>query len=202
MATLGNDRTRTRRLGQGSLAALAAIATIAVSGCTATITTSDTISDRWVLQLANTADGDITDGSMEDLISTIRAGCQVRIAWGARRAADPSRTIEHSAEPLWISIRSGETVTAQIGGFSANLSVLGEDPAEHPRYERFGGTEQLTEWRADIGTDGSFNAVWFRAGTGEFIERIPQRHPMRWYADCDVTDAPPLYPSDSATRVP
>ncbi|MEL7312582.1 MAG: hypothetical protein AAFN07_13805 [Pseudomonadota bacterium] len=161
-------------------------------GCTAT---SDLV-PSWHLQLAHDANGNVTDGSEQNLVATIRAGCQIRVAWGARRRADPQRTIEHSAEPQWISVRDGQSVAAQIGGFTPNLSVFGEDPASHPRFERFGGTETLVEWRADIATDGSFNAVWYQPHSGTFVERVPQQHPMRWYADCVAISEAPLYPSE------
>ncbi|MEM9057542.1 MAG: hypothetical protein AAGD86_08705, partial [Pseudomonadota bacterium] len=157
-------------------------------------------SNPWHLRVAHSAQGEVTAGSVAALIDSIRAGCRVRVAWGARRAADPTRTIEHSAVPNWIAVRSGESVSAQIGGFTPNLRVLGDAPDEHPRYARFGGTTTLTEWRADLSTDGSFDAVWFHPHDGSFVERVPQRHPMRWYADCLGVDASPLYPPPDAAR--
>ena len=75
-----------------------------------------------------------------------------------------------------------------------NLSVLGEPESEHRNRDRFGGVNQVVKWRANLKTDGTFDAVWFAPHSGEFIERIPQRHPMRWYADCQPTENRPLYP--------
>ncbi|MEL7025518.1 MAG: hypothetical protein AAGL69_17410 [Pseudomonadota bacterium] len=163
---------------------------VAMAGCVASPPTNS----RWHLQLAHDASGEIVDGSVARLIDSVRSGCDLRVAWGARRRVDPTRTIEHSATPLWISVRDSNTLSAQIGGFTPNLSVLGENPDEHPRFERFGGTETLVEWRADISIDGTFNAVWFRPHTGELIERVPQRHPMRWFADCEAGPSDPLFP--------
>jgi len=56
-------------------------------------------------------------------------------------------------------VRNSETVKVQIGEFLINLSVLGEPAAEHPRRERFGGTEKAVMWRANFVTDGTFDAV-------------------------------------------
>ncbi|MEO1657409.1 MAG: hypothetical protein AAFR65_06780 [Pseudomonadota bacterium] len=149
----------------------------------------------WQLKLAHTAEGEVTAGSEAALIDAIRGGCDLKVAWGARRLADPQRTIEHASRPLWVAVRDGETVEVQLGDYLINLSVLGEPNEAHLQRERFGGTEQVVFWRANLRTDGTFDAVWYAPHSGEFIERVPQRHPMRWYANCGTTDTPPLYPS-------
>ncbi|MEP2103193.1 MAG: hypothetical protein ABJP02_18095 [Parasphingorhabdus sp.] len=149
----------------------------------------------WHLALAHDRDGNIQAGNHESLISGIRSGCQVRVAWGTKRAADPSRTIEHSATPVWISIRNGKEVEVQLSDFVINLAVLGEPAADHPRRERFGGTDKAVNWRANLKTDGSFDAVWYDMATGKFITRVPQRHQMKWFTDCKPDSSEPLFPS-------
>jgi len=151
----------------------------------------------WTLVLSHDAEGVVTSGAQKNLVNAIRNGCQIRVAWGARRAADPSRTIEHIAEPLWVSVRDSESVEVQVGDFLINHRVLGEPAADHPRRERFGGTEKAVMWRANLKTDGSFDAVWYYPHNGEFITRIPQRHPMKWFADCPDAPASPLFPAEN-----
>lgn len=85
--------------------------------------------------LSHTADGSVRQGSNENLVSVIRKGCQIRVARGARRAADPMRTIEHSATPEWVSVRDGNQVEVQLDHFLINHKALGEPNSDHPRRE-------------------------------------------------------------------
>ena len=48
-------------------------------------------------------------------------------------------------------------------------------------------------WRANLKTDGTFDAVSYDAATGEFITRVPQRHPLRWFVNCVPGEDEPLY---------
>ncbi|MEL6544347.1 MAG: hypothetical protein AAFQ82_06960 [Myxococcota bacterium] len=89
-------------------------------------------------------------------------------------------------------MRDGKNVEVQLEGFLSNLATLGAPLDEYPQTERFGGTDRAVWWRALLKTDGSFNAIWF-AEDGALIERIPQQHPMVWYADCDPSESTPLY---------
>ena len=157
--------------------------------------TNAAIGSPWHLAIAHDRQGNVQSGHIDLLISAVRRGCQIRIAWGARRAADPSQTIEHIASPDWVAVRNSQTVEVQLSDFVINLGVLGEPSKDHPRRERFGGTEKAVNWRANLKTDGSFDAVWFDAASGEFIERIPQRHPMKWFVDCPPGESQPLFPS-------
>ncbi|MFK7889055.1 MAG: hypothetical protein AB8G16_19525 [Gammaproteobacteria bacterium] len=149
----------------------------------------------WHLMLAHDRDGDVTAGSPEHVASAVRNGCQIRIAWGARRIADATQTVEHVADAVWISVHNGTRIRAQVDGFMSNLAVLGEPLAEHPRFERFGGTSNAVLWRATLSNDGQFNAIWYGANDGQLKFRAPQRHPMRWYADCAARQSEPLYPA-------
>lgn len=148
----------------------------------------------WHLAVKHDSQGVIQEGELERLVDAVRAGCDIRVAWGARRRADSTRTIEHIAEPVWVSVRDGGSVEVQLDQFMINLGVLGEPAAEHPQREPYGGTERAVMWRANLKTDGTFDAVWYDAATGEFITRVPQRHPMSWFTDCVPGNAAPLYP--------
>jgi len=147
----------------------------------------------WNLMLSHTADGSVRQGSNENLVSVIRQGCQIRVAWGARRAADPKRTIEHIANPVWVTVRDGNQVEVQLNDFLINHKVLGEPSSQYPQRERFGGTDKAVMWRANLKTDGTFDAVWYYAHSGEFITREPQTHPMKWFADCEPSSSEPLF---------
>ncbi|MEL7296936.1 MAG: hypothetical protein AAGJ86_04690 [Pseudomonadota bacterium] len=148
----------------------------------------------WHLLLAHDSDGTVSEGAAEQVANAVRHGCVVRIAWGARRLADPSQTVEHVAEATWISVRNGDQLQAQLDGFMSNLHALGAPAEQHPRLDRFGGSEQAILWRALLSNDGHFDAIWYGSVDGALKARIPQQHPMRWYADCDGKAAMPLYP--------
>lgn len=186
MATLGSRRTSPA--GACATVALAAV----LGACVGTQPVAGT--DTWVLQLAHTKDGDVLTGSEAALVQAIRSGCTVRVAWGGRRRSDPSLTVEHAAILTWVTVRNGTSVSGEIRGLTPNRSVLGEDPASHPTMDRFGGTSAVVEWRAGVATDGTFDAIWFYPHSGEFIERVPQRHPMRWFTDCQGLTTQRLYP--------
>ena len=166
----------------------AALAVLMIGACTAPENSG------WHVMLSHDADGSVESGSVDNIVAAVRSGCQLRVAWGARRAADPSQTIEHIAEPIWVSIRNGDSVEIQLDNFLINHSVLGEPEAEHPRRERFGGTSKTVMWRANLKTDGSFDAIWYSPQTGKLITRIPQQHRMKWFADCQPGQTEPLFP--------
>ena len=105
---------------------------------------------KWHLALRHDDQGLVDAGSVDDLIAAVRLGCEIRVAWGARRRADPTRTIEHVATPIWVSVRDSKTVEVQLGDFLINLGVLGEPAEEHPQREPYGGTEKAVIWRANL----------------------------------------------------
>ncbi len=150
---------------------------------------------QWRLLLKHDRDGKVLSGDVGELISAVRQGCDLRVAWGARRNADPSRTIEHVSTPIWVAVRDGAVVEVQLDDFVINLSVLGEPNEEHPARERFGGTDKAVMWRANFKTDGTFDAVWYDPITGGLITRVPQRHGASWFADCAPGVTQPLYPA-------
>lgn len=157
--------------------------------CLILISACNQSSTRWHLQLSHSANGDVLRGSHANLINSIRSGCEIRVAWGARRKADPQRTIEHIATPLWVAVRDGMQVEVQLDDFLINLPVLGEPETDHTRRAQFGGTSEVVMWRANLKTDGSFDAVWFKPHSGEFVYRAPQQHPMKWFSDCAAVDS-------------
>lgn len=179
---------RSRRLTLG----LSLVAAVALGGC------DTTAADAWTLALAHTEEGVPLDGSLDALVGAIRRGCPVRVAWGTRRRADPGRTIEHASDPVWLSVPDGASVTAQLGDVLINLPVVGEPEEDHPARAPFGGTARAVFWRANLSTDGTFDAIWYDRGTGELINRVPQRHRMRWYVQCAPGEGEPLFDQEQS----
>jgi len=140
----------------------------------------------WHLMLSHDRDGNVTEGSVANVVNTVRNGCQHRIAWGG----SGRRTVEHVADIKWITVHNENEVKAQISDFMFNQEFLGED---FPRAEPFGGTDDVVHWRATLKPDGSFNAIWYKPHSGALVTRRPQNYPMKWFADCDPGEALPLY---------
>ena len=38
------------------------------------------------------------------------------------------------------------------------------------------------EWRVVLTTKGDFDAVWYNRKNGDIIKRLPQNHPITWFA--------------------
>ena len=169
-------------------------AAVLLAGCQTLSPVAQDTSTPWRIVYAADENGLVKTGSIDDLFSVIRQGCNIKIAWGGRRADDPSRSIEHVANPIWINARNGNHVEAMIGGHAWNLAFLGTPSPEDDRVLSFGGRDQVVRWQAEATTGGAFDAVWFNSVTGVLTARRPQRFAMRWIADCapDST-TPPLF---------
>ena len=168
--------------------------TALIAGCQSVSAIENTASSNWRIVYSADREGAVQQGSIDDLFSVIRQGCDIKIAWGGQRRGDPSLTIEHVAEPLWISALDGRKVQARIGGHAANLAFLGTPSPENDRTTAFGGREQVVRWQAEVSTEGDFDAVWYNAVTGELAARRPQRHAMRWISNCaPSSNTPPLF---------
>ena len=124
--------------------------------------------------------GEQLSGDKAILINAIRSGKDIKIGWGSQ---GKNHTIEHISEPIWLAILDEQEVVArldpQVGG-----KVDWEKLNAH--YE---DTMILnTEWRVIITSKGSFDAVWINRQTNEISRRVPQNHPMTWYAYTDKLD--------------
>ncbi len=130
----------------------------------------------WALLYRNGPDGEAIAGSKDALFAAIRSGQPIQIAWGfsAERNGD-TISIEHLAEPVFLSIINGSDVVAQLPEHVAQLAYVNPDRALF-------GDDPGTLWRGLMTTKGVFDAVWVNRGTGEMVRRYPQRAAMSWFA--------------------
>lgn len=128
---------------------------------------------EWTVALKHDREGTAITGSSDALISAIRRGADVKINWGWK---DENRSLEHTAEPIWLAIINDQTVMAQLHPqVLARLDFEVADAA-------FGDDVSLgQEWRVTITSDGKFDAVWIDRKTLEVSRRLPQRHILTWY---------------------
>lgn len=142
----------------------------------------------WRLMYRHDAEGKPLAGSKDALFSAIRRGDPVRIAWGGVfRGAGQTFSVEHSADPVFVTITGGAEVVAQIPEHVAQAGYHLESAAS---YEQAG-----VMWRGLFSTSGRFDAVWTDRGTGKEVRRMPQKAAVAWLAfapepGCD--SRPPL----------
>ncbi len=127
----------------------------------------------WRLLYQHDKDGSRLLGSKQWLLDTIRGGQPIRIAWGLAHPSDPGRSVEHAAEPVFITITNQVEVVAQLPEHVAQASYWNVEQAEF--------ADPAVMWRAMLTTTGSFDAIWVNRATGEVLRRAPQRHQLAWY---------------------
>lgn len=143
----------------------------------------------WRLAYRHDTEGRPIAGSKAALIEAIRRGDPVRIAWGGAFQGRDGKTlsVEHSADPVFLSITGGEEVVAQIPEHIAQVAYNDEATAT---YEAGG-----VMWRGLFSTTGRFDAIWVDRGTGKEVRRRPQRAATAWMVfapDPRCDNRPPL----------
>lgn len=129
----------------------------------------------WRLVYRHDADGRPVAGAKPALFDAIRSGAPVRFAWGMKRERDGAiLSVEHSAEPVFLTIMSGKEVVVQLPEHIAQRSYA------EPSGAAFESPAVM--WRGLMSTDGTFDAVWVNRATGEELRRVPQRVGLAWFA--------------------
>lgn len=149
----------------------------------------------WTLLYRNGTNGEALAGSKDALFAAIRSGQPIQVAWGFE-AERNGRTlsIEHMAQPVFVSLINKEHVVAQLPEHVAQRAYVNPDRALF-------GDEPGTLWRGLMTTKGLFDAVWVNRGTGEMVRRYPQRAIVGWYAPAAPRlDAPTLALPGGVTR--
>jgi hypothetical protein len=130
------------------------------------------------------ADGRPLEGTRQALLDAVRRGVPLRFAWGASiDTAAGAVTVEHTAEPVFVSIMRGEHVFVQLPEHIAQASYV------QPEQARFQTPSVM--WRGLMGSDGTFDAVMVDRATGAEVRRLPQRAGVAWFAElpgagCDL----------------
>jgi hypothetical protein len=129
----------------------------------------------WRLVYRHDADGKPLAGAKTDLFDAIRSGAPIRFAWGMRVEREGTvLSVEHVAEPVFLTIAGGQEVVVQLPEHIAQRSYA--DPAAA------GFDNPAVMWRGLMSTDGTFDAVMVNRATGEEVRRLPQRVGLAWFA--------------------
>jgi len=129
----------------------------------------------WRLVYQHDADGKPLAGAKDALFDAVRRGYPIRLAWGASfTEGGLARSVEHSAEPVFVTIMNGSELFVQLPEHIAQASYV--DP-EKAVFE-----DPAVMWRGLMGTNGSFDAVYVDRSTGKEVRRLPQRVRLAWFA--------------------
>jgi hypothetical protein len=128
----------------------------------------------WRLAYHHENDGRPIGGSKEILFNSVRSGYPIRFAWGTSVQKDESKiSVEHAAEPVFMSIMNGKELVVQIP------EHIGQTSYWDAAIAKFDKAEVL--WRGMFSTTGKFDAVFVNRATGETVRRIPQRARIAWF---------------------
>jgi hypothetical protein len=113
-------------------------------------------------------DGAPVAGAKSALFDAIRSGAQIRFAWGMKRESGGAIiSVEHSAEPVFLTIMGGKEVMVQLPELITWRSYV--DPS------RAAFESPAVMWLGLMSTDGAFDPVWVNRAAGEGVRRVPQR---------------------------
>jgi hypothetical protein len=144
----------------------------------------------WVAVYKHDGAGRSIAGDKQALVAAVRRGQSVRVSWGVQHPRDSSRSVEHTALPVFTTVVDGAEVFVQVAEHVAFADYWARD-GQAP------GNPRET-WTGILGTTGTFNALWYNRATGTEVRRLPQRVTMTWFvqgngAPARSEDAPPLY---------
>lgn len=140
-----------------------------------------TCAPQWRMVYRHDTDGRSLEGTKHALFDAVRRGAALRLAWGfsASTAGDPV-SVEHVAEPVFLTAMKGEHVFVQLP------EHIGQTSYSQPDGARF--DQPLVMWRGLMGTDGTFDAVVVDRATGREVRRLPQRAGVAWFAELPAPD--------------
>ena len=126
----------------------------------------------WELVYHNDTAGNQVEGTLAALISAVKNGKEVRIAWwsGLNEAGKPR--VYHLADAAFLTIMSDSIVFAQIRPIAGQTPNLKE------------GTMTLKEnleWTCIGGTNGDFDSMMRHKVTGEIVGHGKRKSAFKWY---------------------
>lgn len=93
---------------------------------------------------------------------------------GLDRTGGPSfRSVEHVAEPVFLTITNARQVVAQLPDHIAQRSYWDAGQAFFQ--------DGAVLWRGLVSTTGTFDAIWVDRSTGKTVRRLPQRARFVWF---------------------
>ncbi|WP_223789974.1 hypothetical protein [Marinicella meishanensis] len=132
---------------------------------------------EWQLLYEHDRQGQQLKGSKNALFQAIRDGQKLRVVWRASRSNDPTAFVEHVIEPAFVTNASDQEVFVQTP------EHIGQTSYWDTELQDFNAPAVV--WRGLLSTTGRFMAVWYDRGSGQVVRRMPQRVPIKWFAEFD-----------------
>lgn len=129
---------------------------------------------NWVLIYENDAEGNTIQGSKKELITNIRNGKNIKIAWISQRPNNPDIKVEHMALAKFTTILSDQTVFVQIE------PIIGQTPDFKTKQITF---KENLEWCLIAGSNGKSDTMMRNTITGEIIGHQIRKRGFKWYAE-------------------
>lgn len=161
---------------------------VAQSWCLAGEAAARCTTPSWREVYRHDTEGRPLAGAKDTLFAAIRRGDPLRVTWGMS-AKDGAVSVEHAAEPVFVTIASDGEAYVQLPEHGLQTSYA------EPGKVRIGDPAVL--WRAVMGTDGTFDAHAVDRTDGDPATHLPQRVALRWLAyapdpACDPRPVPAL----------
>ena len=128
----------------------------------------------WKLIYHNDGEGKAIQGKIEDLISAVRSGNQIRVYWVFQRKSDPKRKVEHFADAKFLTVMSDQTVFAQID------PIIGQTPGFDEQTMIF---KENLEWAFIAASNGKSNTMMRNVQTGEVLGHKIVNFEIKWFVE-------------------
>ncbi len=130
----------------------------------------------WASVYSHDENGNPTSGEINKLLEGLRKGYSAKIGWAwTRQIGDSTVTLEHFAEPIFVTIIQSKNVSAVINPHPLLKSYI--DISK----QQFDNPKNI--WQCVLTTQGTFNAVVYDQTTGGVVRDWPQRQKMTWYLE-------------------
>lgn len=136
------------------------------------ISTQVLAQQNWTLIYHNNINGNAVEGNIDDLISGIRNGEEVRIAWWFQHPTVEKVKVEHLTDAAFLTIQSDSIVLAQI------RPIVGQAPDFNEGVIKL---RENLEWVFIGGTNGKMDTIVRNVVTGEIVEHNLNNSAFRWY---------------------
>ena len=131
--------------------------------------------DNWKLIYENDAQGNTVTGKLEDLISSIQNGEDIRIYFRMGRPTQPEIFVEHTTLVKFTTIMNspnGQFVTAQID------PIVGQTPDFNNKTVTL---KENLEWSLIASTTGSNDQMTRNTITGEIVNHSIRKWGTKWF---------------------
>ncbi len=133
--------------------------------------------DNWKLVYENDAEGNAIVGTLDELISSVQKGENIRIYFKMGRADRPETFVEHTALVKFTTIMhspKGKFVTAQID------PIVGQVPSYEKEIVLL---KENLEWSLIASSKGNNDMMTRNVITGEIVDHSQRRWGTKWFVE-------------------